>query len=216
MRKRGAPLGRIEKDLGIPKSTLSYWFIGIKLTDRQKAAIRKNWLRAINESRGNAIRWHNEQRASRIEEARLEAENVTHELDINNNPTLELALAFLYLGEGSKKSYDTSLGSSDPVILKFFISCMKKLYGLTPSQARYYLHLRADQNITDTKKYWVETLEVPHENFMATSVDKRTVGRPTYSDYHGVCIVSYGRVAIQRKLVWISRLFCEKIATMRA
>lgn len=215
MRKSGTPLGQIGKELGIPKSTLSYWFIGIKLTVKQKVTIRKNWLKAIKESRGNAIHWHNQQKAARIENARLEAEAVIGALDIRNKPTLELALAFLYLGEGSKKTSDTSLGSSDPTILKFFISCMKKLYGLSPNQARYYLHLRADQDIAETKKYWAETLRIPRENFGSTSLDQRTIGRATYEGYQGVCVVSYGRVAIQRRLVWISRLFCEKIATMR-
>ncbi|MDP3992812.1 MAG: hypothetical protein Q8Q05_01185 [bacterium] len=215
MRKSGTPLGQIGKELGIPKSTLSYWFIGIKLTVKQKAAIKKNWLKAIYESRGNAIRWHNQQKAVRIEDARLEAEEVIKGIDFRDNSTLELALAILYLGEGSKKTSDTSLGSSDPTILKFFISCMRKLYQLGPNQARYYLHLRADQDVAKTKDYWVKTLRIPLENFKSTSLDQRTVGRPTFKNYQGVCVVSYGRVAIQRRLVWISKLFCEKIATMR-
>lgn len=104
MRRSGTPLGQIGKELGIPKSTLSYWFIGIKLTVKQRTAIRKNWLKAIKESRGNAILWHNQQKAARIEGARLEAEAVIGALDIRNIPMLELALAFLYLGEGSKKT----------------------------------------------------------------------------------------------------------------
>ncbi|OGD63624.1 hypothetical protein A3F39_04155 [Candidatus Berkelbacteria bacterium RIFCSPHIGHO2_12_FULL_50_11] len=215
MRKEGVPLGRIGIELGIPKSTLSYWFIGIQLTDKQRTAIKANWLKAINESRGNAIRWHNRQKAGRIEVARLEAEAVMSRLNLTDASTLELALAILYLGEGSKKSSDTSLGSSDPTILKFFVYCMKKLYGVSPTQARFYLHLRADQKIGQTREYWAETLKVPIENFKSTSLDKRTSGKPTYLDYKGVCVVSYGRVAIQRRLVWISRLFCEKIATMR-
>ncbi len=138
MRREGATLGSIELELGIPKSTLSYWFIGIRLTDKQKTAIREKWLKAINESRDNAIRWHNQQKSTRIEDARLGAEAVIDRLDLRDKPTLELALAFLYLGEGSKKSSVTSLGSSDPVILSFFIFCMEKLYGLPPDQAKCY------------------------------------------------------------------------------
>ena len=216
MRKRGTPLGQIGKELGIPKSTLSYWFIGIKLTVKQKAAIKKNWLKAINESRGNAIRWHNQQKATRIEDARLEAGEVIKGLNFRDKPTLELALAFLYLGEGAKKSFDTSIGSSDPKILNFFISSIRKLYQVRPDQAKCYLHLRADQDITKTKEYWAESLGIPIENFGSTSLDMRTIGKPTYESYQGVCVVSYGRVAIQRRLVWISKLFCEKMATMRA
>lgn len=216
LRKNGMPLGQIEIKLGIPKSTLSYWFRDIKLTDMQKVAIKQKWLKAIKESRANAILWHNEQKANRVEEAKIAAESVIKNIDHTDKSTLELSLALLYLGEGSKKSSDTSIGSSDPDILNFFIFCMKELYSISPTQARFYLHLRADQNINKTKQYWAKTLDVPIENFRSTSLDKRTIGRPTYDSYKGVCVASYGQVALQRRLVWISRLFCEKIATMRA
>jgi hypothetical protein len=61
------------------------------------------------------------------------------------------------------------------------------------------------------KKYWSAQLKVPIERFGGVSIDKRTIGRPTYPDYKGVCIARYGNVAIQRKLVYLSREFCKKI-----
>ena len=43
------------------------------------------------------------------------------------------------------------------------------------------------------------------------SVDKRTMKSATYLDYKGVCVVHCGRVAILRRLGFISEGFCSKI-----
>jgi len=62
------------------------------------------------------------------------------------------------------------------------------------------------------KKYWSKELNAPVERFGKVSIDKRTLGKPTYPDYKGVCVVDCGNVAIQRKLVYISKKFCQKIS----
>lgn len=73
------------------------------------------------------------------------------------------------------------------------------------------LHLRADQNPVQLKAYWSKQLDLPIENFRTISFDKRTEGRPTYSNYYGVCVIQCGRIDIQRKLVFMSRQYCENI-----
>jgi hypothetical protein len=132
-------------------------------------------------------------------------------IDFSSKEIFELAMAMLYMGEGFKKSCKTALGNSDPLILKFFLAGMKKLFNMDPTKMRYELHLRADQDPLGMKKYWSNELNAPIEKFTQTSIDQRTVGKPTYPDYKGVCIIDCGTVAIQRKLVYLSRIFCEKI-----
>ncbi len=216
MRRRGKTFNEITNKLGIPKTTLSYWFIGIELSSEQKALIKKNWLKAIVGSRTNAIKWHNEQKQSRILLAKNEAQDMLSRVNLDDDNYLELALAFLYLGEGSKKNWSTSLGNSDPIIIRFFLNAMRRLYNVDTNKLRIVLHLRADQDIEAMKLYWSKVLGVPTSLIKAAYLDKRTIGRPTYDDYKGVCVIDCGQVAIQRRLVWISQLFCEKIITMRA
>ena len=132
-------------------------------------------------------------------------------IDFTSREIFELSLAMLYLGEGFKKNSMTGLGNSDPLILKFFLVGITKLFNVDPTKIRYDLHLRADQNPIEMKKYWSKELGAPIERFTQVSIDQRTVGKPTYSDYKGVCVINCGAVAIQRKLVYLSRIFCEKI-----
>lgn len=201
----------IEQRLGIARSTLSYWFRDIKLSDFHKKRLDKNWKLALVQARVRASEWHRRQKRLRIESAKQDAESSLVRLDEKNQSILELALAMLYLGEGSKASSATALGNTNPLILNFFLSCMEQLYGLDRKKFGYELHLRADQNPQRTILYWSKVLSVPCGRFSKPAIDLRTKGRPTYNDYHGVCIIQCANVAVQRKLVYLSNLFCQKI-----
>lgn len=210
LRRQGKSIVVIEKALGIPRSTLSGWFKNLKLTPKQKLRLTRNLEISLINSRKKAVIWHNTQKRLRMEKAEKQALASLKNIDISSRETLELALAMLYLGEGLKKR-STGMGNSDPLILKFFLVVINKMFGIDKTKMRYDLHLRADQNPVEIKKYWSNELKAPINRFTQVSVDKRTIGKPTYSNYKGVCIIDCSNVAIQRKLVYLSRRFCEKI-----
>lgn len=212
LRKRGLSIGKIERRLGIPRSTLSGWFKNIELTSRQKEKLHQNWEDALIHARKKAALWHNLQKEQRLRQAENEAKATLEKIDSTKTHILELALAILYFGEGSKKNVETALGSSDPLMLKFFLSVLRNVYGIETKSIRCELSLRADQKPEKLKKYWAKELKVPLSCFKQVNIDKRTAGTKTYSHYKGVCNIRCGNVAIQRRLVNISRIFCEEVS----
>lgn len=210
LRKIGYSIRHIEEKLGIPKSTLSGWFKSIKLTENQKNVLNNNWKNALVGARIKAVVWHNNEKEKRVKVAHDDAFVTLNNIDLKNKNILELSLAMLYLGEGAKTNR-TAIGNSDPKILKFFLSSMEKLYRLSRRNVKCDLHLRADQSILKMKKFWSNELKIPISNFLSVSFDKRTIGKPTYKNYNGVCVLSYGNIAIQRKLVYLSKCYCENI-----
>jgi len=211
LRKRGYSMNRIERKFGIARSTLSGWFKKVKLTRAQKQKLLQNSKVALIEARKKAVLWHNEQKRKRLEEAKFQAVNVLKNIDTENKYILELTLSILYFGEGSKNTEETSIGSSDPLILKFFLSCLKKIYDFDINKIKCELHLRADQNPNKIKCFWTKELNLPLNNFKQVTFDKRTIGSKTYPSYKGVCVLRCGNVAIQRRLLFLSRFFCEQI-----
>lgn len=212
LRKRGLSLKAIETRLSIPRSTLSGWLKDVVLSKSQKEKLLKNWKDGLIRARQKAVVWHNAQKNLRLEKARSEAQATLENLDLKNDSIVDLALAMLYWGEGRKGNAVTSLGNSDPLILRFFVAVLGRNYGIDARQIKGELHLRADQDASAMKRYWAKELGLPLENFMSVSFDKRTIGSPTYPDYKGVCILRCGSVAIQRKLVYLSEQFCERIS----
>ena len=211
LRKHGRSIRDVEKILRIPRSTLSGWFRNVSLTQKQKRDLNKKWLGSLAKARQKAVLWHNAEKQKRLIRARYEANQVLRGLNLKNKNVIELALAMLYLGEGTKSKVETGMGNSDPLLLKTFVGILIKYYGVDIAKIKCSLHLRADQNPEKLKRFWSQELKLPMENFMYVHLDRRTIGSKTYPDYKGVCLISCGNVAIQRKLINISRGFCERV-----
>lgn len=210
LRKKGFSIGKIEYRLGIPRSTLSGWLKNVDLSQEQKERLTQNWKNALVGARKKAVLWHNAQKEKRLKEAENHALKILDTIDITDRKILELALAILYMGEGTKKKVETSMGSSDPLILKFFLALLKTLYAFDLKKIKCQLNLRADQNPEKMKRFWSKELKVPLSNFGYVNLDKRTIGSKTYPHYKGVCHILCGNVAIQRRLVYLSEMFCQK------
>lgn len=211
LRKEGTSIRDIEAKLSIPRSTLSGWLKDVKLTKNQERKLKERRDKGLKRARAKAVLWHNAQKKLRLETAEREAMKVLDEIKTSDKRILELALSIMYLGEGSKKNGETALGSSDPAILKFFLTILKKVYRYKINNVRCELNLRADQNAEDEKLYWSKELYLPIENFKQVTFDKRTVGKKTYPGYHGVCHLRCGRVDIQRRLIYLAKGYCDTI-----
>ncbi|MEK7525914.1 MAG: hypothetical protein AAB546_00345, partial [Patescibacteria group bacterium] len=66
LRRRGTSMTKIGRKWNIPKSTLSYWFKDIKLTDKQRLKLRQNINKAFDKARPKILAWHNKQKANNI------------------------------------------------------------------------------------------------------------------------------------------------------
>ena len=214
LRERGLSIGIIEKRLGIPRSTLSGWFRSVPLSDAQKAVLQRRWKRGLAKARKQAALWHHSQKQQRLAEAARQGADVIKRLPATRE-VRELALAMLYLGEGSKTNGQTTLASSDPRIAQFFTESLRVLYDVPADQIRCHLHLRSDQNPEALIVFWSKALGLPRKNFGKSLIDKRTIRTKTYPHYKGVCSITCGRVAIQRRLMYIANGFCDMVEKPR-
>lgn len=212
LRKTGMSMTVIERKLGIPRSTLSGWFKTVEITEEQRLSLMKNRQDGWQKARENAVLRHREQKALRLLKAKEEALKTLDNIELTDE-VLDLALAMLYWGEGAK-SGGTSIASSDPIILRFVLMVLKRNYGVTAGMIRCDLHLRMDQDVSKLKEYWAGELDIPLEGFKHAAFDKRSTGKPTYDHYKGVCVISCGQIAIQRKLIYLYTLFCERVAAI--
>lgn len=126
----------------------------------------------------------------------------------------KIALAMLYLGEGSKRpAYrGLALGSSDPVIIRLYISLLKRCYSIPIAQLRARVLYRADQDINELTIYWSQITGIPKESFYKTKPDPRTVGKQTKNlAYKGVCNISGGGTIMQMELQAIADILSNRL-----
>jgi|SRR3989338_4381363 len=212
LRRKGYTYLEIQNELGapIPKSTLSYWFRDVKMAEsyyeRLKLINKTHWIEVL----AKIHRTRKEERArflKGVENGHRHLKNL-----FSNKDVAKIALAILYLGEGSKwkSHHGLMLGSSDPNIIRLYIKLLKRVYNISLSSLRARISYRADQNIINLTRFWSKATGLPKNSFYKTIPDPRTVGKPTKNkDYKGVCVISCGGTKIQLELEVIARMICE-------
>ena len=209
LRKLGRSYGEIASLLNVPsKGTLSHWLNGVILNEKAVARIKRKTEKNLVKARIAAQKKSKELREQVLEVIRKNALMVKKGVDGNIN-SLKLALAFLYLGEGSKwKSHSgLQLGSSDPEIVELYIQLLEKCYRIDRKSLHCYICHRADQNLVTLQRFWSRKIHIPLKNFYKSIPDKRTIGKPTKNkNYKGVCVVSGGSSKIQLELEMIPRV----------
>lgn len=212
LRARGYTFTEIRKSLGvnIPQSTLSYWCKNIKLPLFYYKKVQK--INEISRAKG--------QKALKISRDKKRAQFY---LDVKKRNKLlltkfkkdknikKIALAILYLGEGSKwKSHrGLMLGNSDPGIIRLYIRLLKDVYFISKDSLRGRILYRADQNIKELTRFWSKITGLKNEYFYKTKPDSRTIGKPTKNkEYKGVCVISCAGTKNQLELEIIAKMIC--------
>lgn len=128
--------------------------------------------------------------------------------------TKMVALAMLYLGEGTKwqKSRAPKLTSTSPMIIQTYIRLLRDCYGITTDKLRARVQLRADQDMDESVKFWSNITGIEEGRFYQSYVDKRTVGKTTIKpDYQGVCTISCAGTHIQLELAEIAGIIYKSL-----
>jgi hypothetical protein len=193
----------------IPKSTLSFWCKNINLSfsnsERIKNVIRNN--AKIAREKALAVN-----KVKRLKYLNNIIESVRPLCDrIENRDVAKIALAMLYLGEGSKTQKGSLMfGNSNPQIIRLFISLLNYCYPTKLQKYRITVQCRADQDIAKLERFWCHLTQIPHKYFYKAQVDPRTVNKPTKKvNYRGVCRIDYYSADILNELMQIIGLIVK-------
>lgn len=184
----------------IPKSTLSEWLKNLKFTPLQKQNLECNVQNKIKRAQRKAVKVTKQAKINRLNLLRVKN---SYLLPLINIDVQKIMLSILYLGEGSKSksSQNMTLGSSNPKIVKLYITLLDNSFKIDKSKFRIRIQCRADQNILKLESFWQKITKIPKSQFYPTYVDKRTIGKQTNKiNYKGVCAVTYFDRSIQYEL----------------
>lgn len=210
LRKIGKTYTEIQQilDIKIPKSTLSYWCSNITLSSNSRKRINQIIRNNITKSRIKALEANRIKRKNYIEN--LKKKNIHLGEVIRSKDAAKIALAMLYLGEGSKcQKGSLMFGNSDPKIISLFLYLLRYCYNINEDKFRCTLQCRADQDIKVLEKYWLIITKIPSNQFYKARVDPRTIGKSSKKkDYKGVCRIDYFSAEIYIELRQIVEIIC--------
>ena len=208
LRKTGKTYLEIKKIVRrrIPKSTLSYWCKNVKLSQKYQKRIQKLVLNYAKIGRATALIVNKKRREKYLGSVANRNKHLATVLE--NKNIAKIALAMLYLGEGSKtKRGSLMFGNSDPFIISLFLYLLRYCYNIDESKFRCTLQCRSDQNIENLEKFWSKLTKIPKSRFYKAKIDPRTVGKPSKkSGYKGVCRIDYFSADLFIELITIPNI----------
>jgi len=207
LRKQNKSYNEISKLLGIPKSTMHYWFKNLRWSKIIKKQLTKKALRLATKqmkaiARANKKRWH-EWRKEYRERAKKEFPAM------KSNP-LFVAGLMLYWGEGTKNpKTPIQLSNIDPKMIRLFKKFLLNICDIDKSQLRLALTLYPDLSKDKCKNFWSKKIGIPLEQIEKPQV---IYGRhPTKRLEYGVCSIRVrASSGIKEKItLWTNLLYKE-------
>jgi hypothetical protein len=201
LRKQKRSYNEISKILGIPKSTLHYWFkknswsekIKKELIKKAQVLARKNLKLMAKANKKKWEEWHHQCQHEAVKEFPA----------IKDNP-LFLAGLMLYWGEGDSKIENSivRLANIDPEMIRIFSLFLKKICGISKEKIKVSLVLYPDLKEEYCKAFWSKVSDVPLTQFMKSQVIE---GRhPTKRLSYGVCTIYHNSRELKEKIfTWI-------------
>lgn len=204
LRKKGASYNKICKELGIPKSTMHYWFRNLRWSQIIKKKLTKKAQRlATKRMRAMALANKKRWKAWRQQHR----ENAKKEFPVLKSNRLFVAGLMLYWGEGdSKLKNELRLANSDPRMIRLFNKFLQEVCKIPNKEIHLYLILYPDLSDEKCKKFWSEKTKIPLKNFGKSSF---IYGRhPTKKLENGICIIRIDRSrGLKEKIItWIDLL----------
>lgn len=211
LRKNGTSYQDICKTLGkrIPKGTLAHWCRGIELPEHVLKERRDTQLTHLARARIKAVAINAKARTAMLKELRDINRPLLNVMEVTS--VSKIALVMLHLGEGSKTRRGTvCFANSNHAIIELYLRLLRRCYQLDETKFRCTVQCRADQDTEELERYWSGITRIPRNQFYASRIDARSVGKPTLkSDYRGVCVIDYFSADVFNELLQAGDLLCR-------
>ena len=178
LRKSGESYGEISKELGVAKSTLSYWLKGVVLKPEYRARLYTKQI--INLSSGPKS-----QKERRSQEVEIIIKQAREEIDKSiSEETYKFFGIALYWAEGSKGK-SLRITNSDPYLILFMVFWLEKVFGIMPNSLKAWLNIYQQQDDVEIKKFWSELTSIPIINFGKSYIKPANKGYKKNNLYYG-------------------------------
>lgn len=201
LRKRGVSYNKICKELGIPKSTMHYWFRDLRWSQRIKKELTEKAQRLATKQMKAIAKANKKKWATWRKQHREDAKKAFPLIKSNR---LFLAGLMLYWGEGDSKIENgcVRLANTNPEMIKIFTRFLQKVCQIPKEKIKASMVLYPDLNEEICKKFWSKVSNLPFSQFRKTQVIK---GRhPTRKLSFGICTVYVNSRELKEKIfVWL-------------
>jgi hypothetical protein len=178
LRKQGKSYNKIQKEINVSKSTLSYWLKTIPLSEKYKKKFYNKKIQNLSYGPQSQKERRKREIKKIIEESKKEIKKPL------SNQTFLLFGTALYWGEGNKKG-PMEITNSDPNMIFFMVKWIEKIFKIKPKNLKARLNIYKQQNEKEIIKFWSEITKIPIENFNKTFIKPNNKNYKKNNLYYG-------------------------------
>jgi hypothetical protein len=156
LRSEGLSVRQIETRLGVARSSVSHWVRDVELSEEQRAAL------ALRVRFSPAREEVNRRKGAKFRALRSEYQRRGRAKAAEGDPVF-VAGCMLYWAEGSKARNSAKMSNSDPEVLRFFVTFLRRYFAVPDELFSVYCNLFADHvaRQREIEQFWLETLQLP-------------------------------------------------------
>lgn len=217
LRLQGKSYNEITKLLGVPKSTLSGWFLNLQISDQAKKRLSD---RVKEGSLKGLIKKNKQQTLMAQKRAKDIHINALKQIGKLSKRELLILGASLYWGEGYKRPivkngvsrsyHPVSLSNSDPTLVMIFLKFLREICEVEETKIRAGLRIYQHHNAEQLLQFWVKLTKIPKERFekFYYGVSKSSLGKRPFNILpYGTIQIRINNTALYHKIMgWIEGL----------
>jgi len=191
LRAEGRTLAEIAGALGVSKSSVSLWVRDVEFTPSPRRT-------------GAQRRPHpaHEAKLRQIEE--MDADGVACLGALSEDAFLVAGVA-LYAGEGSKRDGAVKFANTDPRMIAFFCSWLRRFFDIDESRLRAKVYLHEGLDLDAAEEHWSGVTDIPRPQFAkAYRPEARSGLRHTKHEF-GCAYVFYACAPTHRRIMGLVR-----------
>lgn len=205
-RKEGFSVREIAVKYKIAQSTASLLLRNVTLDKKAKIILSGKAAQGRKKATQSLI----EKREQRQGVSLLKAEELLDSVFVDKSIAFLIA-SLSYECEGGKSNFGVvEFTNSDPILVKLFLSALRKSFSLDEEKFRVVMHLHSYHNETVEKKFWSEVTSVPGKKFTKT-FQKQESGINKKVGYRGCVQIKYFDVSIKRTLLASKAILAKKM-----
>jgi transcriptional regulator with XRE-family HTH domain len=164
LRARGWTLSEICEEIGVSKASASLWCRDVDVDEVELERRRRERNLAGNE--GARRRGPNKlQRRKAAEIAETLEEGRRRVGFLSDREFLMAGLAY-YSGEGAKRGGGVVFANSDPKVIAFFMTWLRRYFAIDESRLRLHLYLHQGLDLVEANAFWSQLTGIPESQFI--------------------------------------------------
>ena len=188
LRAQSWTLQEIADELGVAKGSVSVWVRDVDFVPKPR-------------NRGHSSHQPHPlhvKKLAEIERCKAEAEAVVGPL---TDRDLRMFVLGLYAGEGSKTGRSVSMANTNPVLLRCFITWLRREFEIDESRLRVKLYLHEGLDLDVSTTHWSSLLDIPEEQFRQPYRAVSDPSRRRAKHVHGCATVLYSCTITHRRVM---------------